>query len=139
MGLFPEIDRKATIKNTKRFFKKVWPRIILQSGLTAVSLHSPEITDMPTSTPSGNSNEKLVLRMLERQDEVKNVIRCINSLEHKKSLILRDSFINNIPDWKIANQIGYGQSRYYELKNNALIDFADAATAYGFELIKEKS
>ncbi|USS86480.1 DUF1492 domain-containing protein [Fructilactobacillus cliffordii] len=139
MALIPEIDREATIKKTKNFFKKVWPRIVLQSGLTAMSLRSPEITDMPTSAPTGNANEKLMVRMLERQDDVKNVIRCINSLEAKKKEIMRASYIDNIPNWKIAQQLGYSEPRYYQLKNEALVDFADASSVYGFKLLIEKS
>ncbi|USS85069.1 DUF1492 domain-containing protein [Fructilactobacillus myrtifloralis] len=139
MDLIPEIDREATIKATKRFFKKVWPRIVLQSGLSAISLRSPEITDMPSSAPVGNSNEELVVRMLDSQTQVKNIIRCMDSLETKKKTILREAYISNIQNWKIAQEIGYSLPRYYQLKNEALVDFADAATVYGFDLLVEKS
>lgn len=138
MELFPQIDEQQTIRNAKKFLKYTFPKWILQSGLSAVDIKSPTISDMPSGTPYGNSNEQKYIRMLERQDDVKNVLRAINAPANFERLILREVYLNHIPDWKVANRIGYSMAREQTLKNKALLDFACAMEAYGFDLVENE-
>lgn len=135
MELIPEIDEKKTAVKAKRFLNKEFPKLVLLAGLSDADIKSPTISDMPSSSPVGNANEEAMIKKFERQDEVKNVIKAINSTSRFKRKILWDVYINKIADWKIAQSIGYGSTRYKELKNQAAIDFACAMEAYGVDLI----
>ena len=126
MDLFDEeVDETATRKNVKKFFKKIFPRLIVLSGLTPTQLQSPTLSDMPTSKPVGNTNEKKIINMLEAQRLVKEVINCIKCCRGHGSTILYDTYVLNIDNWKTANKIGYSHARYQDLKNQSLLDFAD--------------
>ena len=127
MDLFDEeVDELATRKNVRKFFKKIFPRLIMLSGLDSGQLQSPTLSDMPTSKPVGNTNEKKIINMLEAQRIVKEVINCIKCCRGHGSTILYDVYLLNIADWKTANKIGYSHARYQDLKNQSLLDFADA-------------
>ena len=126
MDLFDEeVDETATRKNVKKFFKKIFPRLIVLSGLTPTQLQSPTLSDMPTSKPVGNTNEKKIINMLEAQRLVKEVINSIKCCRGHGSTILYDTYVLNIDNWKTANKIGYSHARYQDLKNQSLLDFAD--------------
>ena len=128
MDLFSdeEVDEAATCKNVKKFFKKIFPRLIMLSSLNYQQLQSPKLSDMPISKPVGNTNEKRIINMLEAQRLVKEVINCINCVRGHGKTILFDVYVLNVADWKTANKIGYSSARYQDLKNQALLDFADA-------------
>lgn len=127
MDLFDEeVDELATRKNVRKFFKKTFPRLIMLSGISSTQLQSPTLSDMPTNKPVGNTNEKKIINMLEAQRLVKEVINSIKCCRGHGSTILYDVYLLNIADWKTANKIGYSHSRYQDLKNQSLLDFADA-------------
>ena len=126
MDLFDEeVDEVATRKNVKKFFEKILPRLIMLSGLDSTQLKSPTLSDMPTSKPVGNSNEEKIINMLEAQRIVKEVIKSMKYVRSHGSTILYDTYVLNIDNWKTADKIGYGHARYQDLKNQALLDFAD--------------
>lgn len=126
MDLFDEeFDELATRKNVRKFFKKTFPRLIMLSGISNTQLQSPTLSDMPTSKPVGNSNEKKIINMLEAQRLVKEVINSIKCCRGHGSTILFDVYVLDIADWKTANKIGYSPARYQDLKNQSLLDFAD--------------
>lgn len=128
MDLFSdeEVDELATRKNVRKFFKKIFPRLIMLSGITPTQLQSPTLSDMPASKPVGNTNEKKIINMLEAQRLVKEVINCINCVRGHGSTILYDVYVLDVADWKTANKIGYSSARYQDFKNQSLLDFADA-------------
>ena len=126
MDLFDEeFDELATRKNVRKFLKKTFPRLIMLSKISSTQLQSPTLSDMPTSKPVGNVNEKKIINMLEAQRLVKEVINIIKCCRGHGSTILFDVYVLNIADWKTANKIGYSEARYQDLKNQSLLDFAD--------------
>ena len=127
MDLFDEeVDEVATRKNVKKFFEKIFPRLIMLSEFSSTQLQSPTLSDMPASKPVGNTNEKKIITMLEAQRLVKEAIESMKYVRGHGSTILYDTYVLNIDNWKTANKIGYSQSRYHDLKNQSLLDFADA-------------
>ena len=127
MDLFldEEVDEVATRKNVRKFFEKIFPRLIMLSEISSTQLQSPTLSDMPTSKPVGNTNEKKIINMLEAQRIVKEVIKSIRYVRGHGSTILYDTYVVNIDNWKTANKIGYSRARYQDLKNQSLLDFAD--------------
>ena len=65
MDLFDEeVDEVATRKNVKKFFEKIFPRLIMLSEFSSTQLQSPTLSDMPASKPVGNTNEKKIINNL---------------------------------------------------------------------------
>ena len=127
MDLFldEEVDEVATRKNVKKFFEKIFPRLIMLSEFSSTQLQSPTLSDMPASKPVGNTNEKKIINMLEAQRLVKEVIKSMKYVCGHGSTILFDVYVLNIDNWITANKIGYSSARYQDFKNQALLDFAD--------------
>lgn len=127
MDLFDEeVDELATSKNVKHFLSKIFPRLIMLSGLDSTQLQSPTLSDMPTSKPVGNSNEKKIINMLEAQRIVKEVIKSMKCCRGHSSTILFDVYVLEVSAVKIEMKIGFSQAQFYRLKKKALLDFADA-------------
>lgn len=55
MALLPELDKRKTVDNVRYLFEKELPRL---ENMARVSLGSQTISDMPTSRPDGNGNDK---------------------------------------------------------------------------------
>ncbi|WP_433322484.1 ArpU family phage packaging/lysis transcriptional regulator [Weissella tructae] len=54
MSLLPELDRRKTVENVRYLFEKELPRL---ENMARVSLGSPAISDMPSSSSASNSND----------------------------------------------------------------------------------
>lgn len=134
MQLFPEVDEKRTIRNAKNFLKKQLPKMMIQASVASLSLKSPVISDMPSGSSCGNSNESKYNYMLQRQEEVQDVLNAIKAIKQIEQDILNSVYIEGKADWVVANQIEYSKARYQDLKNKALIDFACALEVYGLFL-----
>ncbi|WP_395389248.1 ArpU family phage packaging/lysis transcriptional regulator [Fructilactobacillus frigidiflavus] len=134
MQLFPEVDEKKTIKNAKNFFKKQLPRMMTQARISSLSIQSPSISDMPSGGAYGNSNENKYVLMLQRQKDVREVFSTLKGMNKLQGYILNAVYLEGREDWKIAQEIGYSQSRYHDLKNLALINFACALDVYDVDL-----
>ena len=70
MQLFPEVDKKQTIRNAKNFLKKQLPKMMIQARVSSLSLKSPVISDMPSGSSYVNSNESNYIYMLQRRRKV---------------------------------------------------------------------
>ncbi|USS86857.1 hypothetical protein M3M38_01990 [Fructilactobacillus cliffordii] len=121
-----EIDEQATCNKVRRFFKKQVPRLIRLSGLNLVSLKSPELSSMPTSKPAGNTNEDRIVRKLEAQRIITAVVQAIRICGEPSNTILFGVYLQGLPNWQVEQQLGYGASRFYQLKNQSFLNFADA-------------
>ncbi|POH18752.1 ArpU family phage packaging/lysis transcriptional regulator [Fructilactobacillus sanfranciscensis] len=134
MQLFPEVDEKRTIRNAKNFLKKQLPKMMIQARVSSLSLKSPVISDMPSGSSCGNSNESKLVLVIQRQEDVKEVVRTIKGMNKLQAYIINAVYLENREDWKVAREIGYSQSRYHDLKNLALINFACALDVYDVDL-----
>lgn len=134
MQLFPEVDEKRTIRNAKNFLKKQLPKMMIQARVSSLSLKSPVISDMPSGSSYGNSNESKLVLVIQRQEDVKEVVRTIKGMNKLQAYIINAVYLENREDWKVAQEIGYSQSRYHDIKNLALINFACALDVYDVDL-----
>ena len=140
MQLFPEVDRKKTILNAKNFLKIQLPKMMIQARVSSLSLKSPVISDMPSGSSHGNSNEIKYINMLQRQNDVQDVLNAIKATKHLEQHILNAVYLEGKADWIVADEIDYSHARYQELKNQALIDFACSLDVYGVHItVYEKS
>lgn len=60
---------------------------------------------------------------------------CSNSGERPYGTILYYSYIKNLSNYVITKRLGYQMSRYYELKNRALVEFAGSYGEKGTTLL----
>lgn len=134
MQLFPEVDEKKTIRNAKNFLTKQLPKMMSQARISSLSIQSPAISDMPSGGMHGNSNENKVVTMIQRQRDVKEVADTIRGMNKLQAYIINAVYLEGKQDWKVAQEIGYSQSRYHDLKNLALINFACALDVYDVDL-----
>ena len=98
MQLFPEVDEKRTIRNAKKFFKKQLPKMMIQARVSSLSLKSPVISDMPSGGSCGNSNESKYIYMLQRQEEVQDVLSSIKAIKKIEQDILNSVYIEEKDD-----------------------------------------
>ncbi|USS87722.1 DUF1492 domain-containing protein [Fructilactobacillus hinvesii] len=121
-----EINTSATQQQAKRFLQKKLPRLILLSGLNLVSLKSPSLSSVPTSKPVGNTNEERIVRKLEAERLVTAVVDAISSCNEPSKTILFGLYVKQLQPWQVIANLGYSKTRFYQLKKQALLDFADA-------------
>ncbi|WP_249206041.1 hypothetical protein [Leuconostoc pseudomesenteroides] len=62
--LLPEIDKKATINNVRRFFENEVDRIARVTQEDLCGLKSPMMSDMPKSASNGNHVEKRLTKQI---------------------------------------------------------------------------
>ncbi|WP_429971165.1 ArpU family phage packaging/lysis transcriptional regulator [Fructilactobacillus sp. Tb1] len=135
MELFPEINQRKTVNNAKRFFKYQFPKMQIQASINSLSIKSPIISDIPSGTPYGNSSERKNVLMLQRQEDVRNVVKAIKSLPSFEKFILNAVYLEGSQDSDVALDLDYSTSRYQALKCKALLDFAVAIEVYGLEIV----
>ncbi|USS85124.1 DUF1492 domain-containing protein [Fructilactobacillus myrtifloralis] len=121
-----EIDERATRNKVRRFFKKQVPRLVRLSGLDLASLKSPELSSMPTSKPVGNANEDRIVRTLEAQRLITAVVKAMQVCGEPSYTILFGVYVQGRQNWQVAQQLGYSTTRFYQLKNQAFLNFVDA-------------
>ncbi|KRM91703.1 ArpU family phage packaging/lysis transcriptional regulator [Fructilactobacillus florum] len=138
MELIDEIDERKTITNVKKWLNFSFPKLVMSAGLDAASLKSPSITDMPTDPTHGNANEAKVIRMIDNQQKVSEVMRALRGYKHTSKVILYGIYVDNISNWQLADKLGYSHTRFNELKSQALLEFAYIMQAYNYKLIVKK-
>ena len=70
LGSEIEIDLEKTMGATARFFKLTLPHYIKGAGLRLNDLTSPEITDMPITRSTANTQEIKIMKAWERVDVI---------------------------------------------------------------------
>lgn len=128
MALFPEIDKKATIKKVNHFLKVTLPQMVRISGRSMTDLQSPIIDGMPKAKATGNVAEATITRHLVAEQIVQQSVRAISHCSQVSQQILKPLYLsgNRYYDYQVRNKIGYQETQYYYYKNKALLSFADA-------------
>lgn len=133
LGSEIEIDLEKTMGATARFFKLTLPHYIKGAGLRLNDLTSPEITDMPITRSTANTQEIKIMKAWERVEQYeKKVVTvyktlqvCANTQMQPYRTILVNKYIEGFPDWQIANTIQYSDRQYHTKKKLALCEFAE--------------
>ncbi|MDU7064702.1 MAG: DUF1492 domain-containing protein [Lactobacillus crispatus] len=117
-----------TVMDAKTFFKTYFDRLIRISGYSFADLMPTNINNLQLRD-NGYSNE---IKQAER------VIHCVaKAINDSKSeprkpyeAILTGVYLKNELNWKVRNEIGYSNTRYYVLKKQALKEFAERFNYY---------
>jgi len=128
VGLLPDIDEKKTIENVKNYFEHEFPRLIAQSHISLTFVQSPSFDSVGTSGSTRNTQEDKIVGKLGAKQYIEITMKLINNCPHEYKMILKNHYIHSMVNVDVQELIGYGPTRYNELKNLALLYFADSFT-----------
>jgi len=126
--MLPEIDKAATIKNTKNYFKEDFPRLVAQSHINLNYIRSPRFDNIGSHDGFSNDQENRTINNLNAKDIVIGTMQIINNFPDTYKVIIKSSFINGMANTYVCELVGYRHARLNELKNESLLYFADAFT-----------
>lgn len=120
-----EINEKETIKNVRVYFDKEFPRLIELSQFGRMQLSSMKLTDTQVTSSKINNQEIGMIRSINAKEIVQETVKAILNCSEPYSTLLKGIYIDNLRNIDVQRRIGYGSTRYSELKNKALLCFAD--------------
>lgn len=129
--LFSEskLNRSDTALNVKTFFENDFDHYLNLAGAHRADISSPTMDITGIATHGLNSQDERMAVNIDAANCVTavdhTISSCSNSGEKPYGTILYYSYIKNISNYVIAERLGYQMTRYYELKNRALVEFAE--------------
>lgn len=122
--LFKELDTKATCSEVKRLLTKELERLVLMSGHQLIDISSPALSPAPGHS-SGNHNEDALIEGINADGIVMAIHETIHHCPEPSKTILIEKYIKHTPSFLIAKSIYLEHSRFNDLLNHALLEFAD--------------
>lgn len=119
-----DIDTKATASNVRRFLTHDLSKYLALAGVQRDNLKSPLLSGMPKAAPAGNSTEDHYVDVILAETIIDCIKRAIANCTLTSKLILTACYLDEKSDWQIARQLDYSLSRYKDLKQRALCEFA---------------
>lgn len=123
--LFKELDTKATCSEVKRLLTKELERLVLMSGHQLIDISSPALSPAPGHS-SGNHNEDALIEGINADGIVMAIHETIHHCPEPSKTILIEKYIKHTPSFLIAKSLYVEHSRFNDLLNHALLEFADS-------------
>ena len=129
--LFSEskLNRSDTALKVKAFFEKDFDHYLNLAGAHRTDISSPTIDITGIASHGLNTQDERMAVNIDAANCVTavdhTISSCSNSGEKPYGTILYYSYIKNISNYVIAERLDYQMTRYYELKNEALVEFAE--------------
>lgn len=124
--LLPDIDRRKTIDNVKNYFDHEFPRLVAQSHVSLTYIQSPSFDSVGNNGSTRNNQEDKIVGKLGAKEYIQITMKLINNCPHDYKVILKSHYIHHLVNTDVQELVGYAPTRYNELKNLALLYFADA-------------
>lgn len=127
--LLPEfnIDEVKTANRVEKFLLKAIPLFEAQSQLE--QLQSPSLSGMPGGSIE-NSTEEKILQKMGANDKLFLIKRAISYCPYNKNYILQELYLEGKPEYILRKELHYSRSRFWKLKQEALIWFAEIFAPY---------
>lgn len=122
MNLFAEVDDQKTYEKAKAFLNRNVPKL---KRYAQVTLSSPQFDGIGGSTYGNHQEEKMALAV-EASRELDLIKLAINGCSRNSATILINAYFSAHGSYEAKQALKYQNSRFYELKRQAYIDFADA-------------
>lgn len=122
--LFKDLDTTETCTKVKQFLGKQLERLVLMSGHRLIDISSPALSPAPGHT-SGNHNEDALIDGIDAEAIVMAVHETIHHCPEPSRTILLEKYIEHKPSFVVSHDIYLGHSRFADLLNHALLEFAD--------------
>lgn len=129
--LFSEkkLNKLDTAQRVKDFFENDFDHYLNLAGAHRTDISSPTMDITGISAHGINHQDASMAINIDAANCVlavdHTISSCSNSGERPYGTILYYSYIKNLSNYVIAERLGYQMSRYYELKNRALVEFAE--------------
>ncbi|GBD74233.1 putative autolysin regulatory protein ArpU [Tetragenococcus halophilus subsp. halophilus] len=127
MGLLRDVDFNQTRKNAVDTLKN-YRRLQRITGKSKIDIKSPIITDMPKSPSHGNKTEEALIQHVDAEGELNAIVAGLMSLSLTSRAVLYYSFCDK-ERWTndlIGMEIGYSERQVRRVKDDALVEFAEA-------------
>lgn len=127
MGLLRDVDFNQTRENAKDTLAN-YRRLQRITGRSKIDIKSPIITDMPKSPSHGNKTEDALLQHVNAESELNAIVAGLMSLPLTSRAVLyysccdKERWTNDL----IGMEIGYSERQVRRVKEDALIEFAEA-------------
>lgn len=124
-----KLNRSDTALKVKAFFENDFDHYLNLAGAHRADISSPTMDITGIATHGLNSQDERMAVNIDAANCVTavdhTISSCSNSGEKPYGTILYYSYIKNISNYVIAERLDYQMTRYYELKNEALVEFAE--------------
>lgn len=127
MGLLRDVDFNQTRENAKDTLAN-YRRLQRITGRSKIDIKSPIITDMPKSPSHGNRKEDALLQHINAEGELNAIVAGLMSLPLTSRAVLYYSYCDK-ERWTndlIGIEIGYSERQVRRVKEDALVEFAEA-------------
>ena len=125
VALFDELDVDGTYHAVRWFFYERLPEIKRKAGAWG-DYSSPSVDGMPKAPSAGNGSERRMINHSRYASALYAVRYAIKGCSLTSQKIIQLKYIDELPNWKIKNQIGYkGNGTYNKLVKQAALEFAD--------------
>lgn len=126
MNLVREINREKTANKVIKFFK-TFPNKVIQSGKPINSLQSPSMDGMPKIQSATNTSDHRIVERANAAYEIEMILKAVRCLDIKSQFIINSLYITRtMNNNEVFFALNYGRTRYYQLKEFALVSFAEA-------------
>lgn len=130
IALLPELDINQTAKSVRKFFRHDWPHYLNRAGTTPAELKSPGFDVMPKSPSFENPQEHKMMVIFDAQAAVACVMNTLRSCREAHREVLSHCYIDGLPDWKVAQKMGYSDAQQQRIKAQACCEFAERLDYY---------
>lgn len=117
-----EVDYSQTRENVTNWFDTEYSKYQRLANIPVIS--SVRLSLAPKGTASTNSVEDMNVNRANAKQVLEFVEAVLDSLDDRYKTIIKALYIQGLQNWQVAEQLGYGKSRYSILKNKACALFA---------------
>ena len=121
-----KINKAKTIQNVREFFEDDFKHYLNLANKHLSDISSPTLDDNGIAVHDGlNHQDERMAVNIDAQNVVRAVDHTISSCSYPSGIILYLYFIQKISNDNIAKRLGYQNTRFHEIKNDALVEFAE--------------
>lgn len=125
VALFDELDVDGTYRAVRWFFYERLPEIKRKAGVWG-DYSSPSFDGMRKASSAGNGSERRMINHSRYASALCAVKYALKGCSVVSQKIIQLKYVEELPNWKIKNQIGYkGNGTYNKLVKQAALEFAD--------------
>ncbi|GAK32108.1 hypothetical protein WOSG25_390040 [Weissella oryzae SG25] len=124
MALLPELDEARTVEKARYFFDKELPTIKRMAHKSYVDVKSPIISGMPSSRSINNATDEKLTNHAYAEMILDEVIEACKTMKFPHRDIIELRYFKMVKWNKIFEQMGYSESRGYQLIREAFLQFA---------------
>lgn len=136
MGLFPELDKKATISNVRKFFDDGQYQKIKRNALSdGIKAQVNDITGIRGSS-RGNSSERMMIYYAECAQAKRAILKAVDACSVASQDIMKLRYMRQLKVWKVKEQLTHdlGHTSYSDSDKFACLEFAEACDRFALEM-----